>query len=379
MVPALLGGGPLFSTHKPTSGLHTPDRHSFFRYLKRVYDTGFRQGTLTAELEERLAYSHGTKHCVTFCNGLWAIITCMYSLAVPGKDEVIMPSFTYRRMGDAAEWAWLTPHYCDIDKKLVACPVTIEPCINKNTGLILITQPMINCVPYGSLQAIARYYNIPIMFDSVEVGWGGFHDGRLVGSFGNAECFSLHASKLINGFEGGYVTTNDSALAKTLTKRRQERNQLVMNETHAAMALANLDELDQYMKHNEENYKEYHFLLQTTLGLRVWEQRYFARCGYKNVVLEVEEDFPLTRDELLQVLNLENILARPYYPKPLHLRQTHYQTIYGSLPTTEWAKDRFILLPTGDFVSRRDVTDIGYFLRGIKDYADDIKTVLGRG
>ena len=55
--------------------------------------------------------------------------------------------------------------------------------------------------------------------DSVESAYE-VKDGKRVGSQALAEVFSMHASKLINGCEGGYVTTSNQDLYDQLKLTR---------------------------------------------------------------------------------------------------------------------------------------------------------------
>src|SRR6185437_7421804 len=89
---------------------------------------------------------------------------------------------------------------------------TARQCISEDTALIVGVHPIVNCCDAEGLETLSVETGIPLLFDSVESVYETINH-RKVGSFGLAECFSLHASKLLNGFEGGYVTTNNRSLA----------------------------------------------------------------------------------------------------------------------------------------------------------------------
>ena len=97
---ALFGGVPLFARPRSTSNLVRPDFEAFMRYSETMLAAGqyTNNGPLVRELEHRLASFHQTRHCVSFCNGFWALVLAMRELALPGRDEVVMPSLTYRRL-----------------------------------------------------------------------------------------------------------------------------------------------------------------------------------------------------------------------------------------------------------------------------------------
>ena len=92
--------------------------------------------------------------------------------------------------------------------------------------------------------------------------------GRMIGGFGDAEVFSFHATKFLNTFEGGAVTTNDDALAATIRLMRNfgfagfdnvthVGTNGKMNEICAAMGLTGLDDMDAIIAGNRQNYARY--------------------------------------------------------------------------------------------------------------------------
>lgn len=352
-----------------------PDIESFLGYSRRFYDEHrfTNNGPLVRLLEARLAELHQSEHCITFASGFWALVLAMHSLAVPGRSEVVLPSFTYRRMADLAWWARLVPRFCDVERETLAVSrATVEPCINKDTALLLGVHPIVNCCPADELEALAADHGLPLLFDAVESAYETY-GGRKVGTFGSAEVFSMHASKLLNGFEGGYVTTDDDELAGRLRYQRGfgfkglDNVEMLgvnskLNEVHAAMALAALDDLDAQVERNRARYWAYRDKLASVRGIRLVEFDEGERCGFKNIVVELLDDWPFTRQETLDALHAEGMLARPYYSPALHQKPASYRTEHGPLPVTEECEPRFLVLPSGARVSLDDVDLVVAFL-----------------
>ena len=379
---ALFGGSPLFERPRSTSSLAAPDFECFLTYSRVFYEARqfSNNGPLVKQLEQRLAQFHGTTHCVTFCSGFWALVLVIKCLALPGRREVLMPSLTYRRMGDVVSWAGLVPRFCEVDLRTLAVSAeTARPLVNEDTALLLGVHPIINCCDVAGLERLSEETGVPLFIDAVESVYETFQ-GRKVGSFGRAECFSLHASKLLNGFEGGYVTTNDACLAGRLVRMRgfgfytpdivQEFGMNAkLNEVHAAMALAGLDSLEVQVARNRGRYQAYRQVLAGLQGMRLVPFDESEQSGYKNILVELRDYWPLTRERTLDLLNAENVLARAYYAPPLHLRPTDYPTLSGPLPLTERLAERFMLLPCGHFVDENDIRRIGALLRFIHAHA----------
>ncbi len=383
---ALLGGSGLFERPRSTSNLLQPDFERFLAYSRVFFDHHqfTNNGPNVRLLEKRLAQFHGTAHCVTFCSGFWALAVAISALAREGKSEIVMPSLTYRRMNDIAAWVKLKPRFCEVDPATLAMtPATVEPCLNEQTAIILAVHPIVNCCDVEGLVALARQNNVPLLFDSVESVHESIAAGK-VGGFGDAEGFSLHACKLMNGFGGGYITTNDASLARELALRRGfgfEEVDLItvpgglnakLNEVHAAMALASLDGVEAQVGRNRERYDAYRAGLAAVAGIRLLEFDENHRTGYKNIVVELLDDWPLPRADTLAVLNAENILARAYYPQPLHRKPMDYPHIPADLPVTDALAQRFVNLPCGHLVSVDDIARIVETLAFIHRHAGAI-------
>ena len=159
---------------------------------------------------------HRAERCVTFANAFWGLSLAIRYLAIPGRSEVITPSLTYRRMGEIIASAGMVPRFCDVDPETLAqTEETTRQWINRDTALVLGAHPTVNCCDAAGLERLSAETGIPLLFDSVESAFE-TTKGRRVGTFGRAEGFSIHATKLINGFEGGYLVTNDHELADWL-------------------------------------------------------------------------------------------------------------------------------------------------------------------
>ncbi len=382
---AVFGGTPVFETIRSISNLVQPDIERFLGYSKQFYEAQqyTDHGVVEQMLERRLAEFHQVRHCVSFAGGFWGLVLSMKCLALPGRREVVMPSLTYRRLADIVAWAGLVPHFCEVDPQTLSITEeTAAPCINENTALILGVHPIVNCCDVDGLERLSARTGIPLLFDAVESVYETYR-GRKVGSSGRAECFSMQSSKLFNAFEGGYVTTNDAALAERLRDMRHFGLRadgtlddvgidVKQNEIHAAMALSAIDDVDAQVLRNRERYRAYQRLVPTVPDVRLVTFDETERCGYKNIVVELQDAWPVRRDRLLAILHAENMLSRPYYFPALHQKRTDYPTVAGDLRLTEQLAQRFLMLPCGHFVDESDVEAIASLLRLVHRHAAEI-------
>jgi dTDP-4-amino-4,6-dideoxygalactose transaminase len=383
---AIFGGPRQFETIVSTSNLVRPDVEAFLGYSRQFYDQKqyTNNGPMVRLLEARFADFHQAKHCLAVANGFWGIVLTIAGLALPGRSEVVMPSLTYRRLADIAAWTRLKPRFCEVDPKTLAVTAeTISACVTRETALILAPHPIVNCCDVERIAALGRDAGLPVVFDSVESVYETVAGGK-IGSFGDAECFSLHASKLINGFEGGYVTTNNDELAQRLKVMRgfgffghdnviEFGLNAKLNETHACMALASFDDLEDQVARNRNRYRRYQELLPSARGLRLLEFDETQKTSYKNIVVELTGDWPLSRAETVDILHAEGALARPYYEPPLHRKKMSYPHVPAVLPETDRLAELFLLLPCGHFVSEPDIDSLCGLLAFIGENASAIR------
>ncbi len=213
----------------------------------------------------------------------------------------------------------------------------------------------------------------------------------MIGSLGRAECFSFHATKVINSFEGGAVTTDDDELAETMRLMRNFGFQGKDNVTHvgsngkmseiaAAMGLTSLDAYDSFVAVNRRNYEAYSEHIGAIDGLNVFRHDGSRPHIFHYVVVEVDEAVcGLSRDELVEVLEAENVLARRYfYPgahrmEPYRSNQPQAHLVLGE---TESLSQRVMTLPNGSAVGEAEIRTIAGIVRRALDSKDQVRAAL---
>lgn len=368
----------LFTTPISTSNLREPEFDRLWQIVSAsLTQSGQLQtGTIVSKLEQELCRYHDAKYCVAFSTGFWALVAAVSSKAIPARNEVIIPSMTYRRLADVVFWTGNVPVFVDVQRKhLAISPAAVEAAICDQTSLILAVHPIVNCCDVNSLIAIAQRHAVPIVFDAVE----SVHEtvsGKRVGSFGVGEVFSFHASKLINGLEGGYVCTDDASLQQALIEFREgtsssenKNGQLslngILNDVHAAFALAELAEIDANVAHNREIYQAYCSRLSPACDLEIMKFDESQQTSFKNIVARVLPSFGKSRDELTSLLNERGVLARSHYYPALHTKSYQYPVRVCDTPVSDQCMLEFINLPCGSRVSVEDVHVVCDFLERI--------------
>jgi dTDP-4-amino-4,6-dideoxygalactose transaminase len=366
------------------------------RLLERINDLLDRKwltnnGLYVQELEQRIADLLGVKHCVAMCNGTVALEIAIRATGLTG--EVIVPSFTFVATVHALQWQEITPVFCDIDPDTYNIgPGQVERVVTPRTSGIIGVHLFGRPCDAEALSEIANRHNVKLIFDAAHA-FACSHKGRMIGNFGDAEVFSFHATKFLNTFEGGAVVTNDDELA---AKIRLMKNfglagydnvicigtNAKMSEVSAAMGLTGLESLDEFIAVNHRNYEEYKRQLAGIPGVQLMVYDETEESNYQCAVSEIDAVVTrVTRDQLIQILQAENILARRYFYPGCH-RMEPYRSSFPHagllLPETEKLVKRVLSLPTGTAVGTDEVDKICQIVRFVVDHGAEIRSRLSR-
>jgi dTDP-4-amino-4,6-dideoxygalactose transaminase len=387
---AVFGGEPAFREPLHVGRPEIGDRRALFARMERILDDRWltNGGPLLREFEERVAERLGVRHCVATCNGTAALEMAMTLLGLTG--EVIVPSFTFVATAHALRWRGLTPVFCDVDPRTHNLePASVEKCIGERTTGILGVHVWGRPCPVEALAALARLHDLHLFYDAAHA-FGTTCRGRTIGGFGRLEVLSFHATKILNTFEGGAIVTNDDDLAN------QARSMInfgfsdwdrtaglginaKMSEASAAMGLTGLESLDDVVAAHRRNYERYRERLADLPGLELVAYDERERSGYRHLVVEVDEAATgIGRDQLVEILHQENVLARRYfYPGCHRLEPYRTEAPRSDLPATEALCERVLSLPTGTAMSDGEIESVCDLLEFALSHATAVVDRLG--
>jgi len=375
---AVFGGAPAFAEKMHVGRPNIGNRE---RLLARINDLLDRRwltndGPYVQQFEKALADLLGVKHCIAMCNATVALEITIRAAGLSG--EVIIPSFTFIATAHALQWQKITPVFCDIDpRNHMIDPGRVEELITPRTSGIIGVHLWGQPCDTEALAEIANRHKLRLMFDAAH-GLACSHNGRMLGSFGEAEVFSFHATKFFNTFEGGAVTTNDDELAARIRLMKNfgfsgYDNVIYigingkMSELSAVMGLTGLESLDDFVSVNRRNYQQYQTEMASVPGVKMLSFDEREQSNYQYIVLEVDESITrVSRDQLLKILWAENVIARRYFYPGCH-RMEPYRSYFPQarllLPETEELVKRVLVLPTGTAVGVEQIAAIGQVMR----------------
>ncbi len=374
---AILGSAPAFAQQLHVGRPNIGNRERFLARMNDILDRRWlsNRGEYVIELEQRICERVGVRNCVLVCNGTIGLELLIRALGLRG--EVIVPSFTFVATAHALQWQEITPVFADIDARTHCLdPRSVESVITPRTTGIIGVHVWGRPCPIDALTAIARRRNLQLIFDAAHA-FSCSSGERMIGTFGEAEVFSFHATKLVNTFEGGAIVTDNDELAEKLRLMQNfgfaGYDRVIylgingkMSEVSAAMGLTNLECLEEIIACNRANYQAYEEHLGGLKGVRLLAGDEGHRWNYQYVVTTVSDEAALTRDELVQVLHAENVMARRYFHPGVH-RMEPYRSYFPHahllLPATEQVCREVLVLPTGTAVDGEDIARVCGIIR----------------
>lgn len=106
--------------------------------------------------------------------------------------------------------------FCDINEDDFTIDANkIESLITEKTSAIVPVHVYGNICDVEAIQKIAEKYNLKVIYDAAHT-FGEKYKGQGIGSFGDASCFSFHATKVFNTIEGGAVCFKDKSIGEKI-------------------------------------------------------------------------------------------------------------------------------------------------------------------
>lgn len=299
--------------------------------IEAVLDSGrFLQGPFVERFERKWAEIVGVDHAIAVTNGTVAIQLALNAIGLEPGDEVIVPSLTFGSTATAVVHQAGIPVFADIDRDLYTIDHTdLERCLTDRTKAIVPVHMYGHPAEMDEIIAFADTHDLSVIEDAAQA-HGAKYKGDVVGSIGDAGCFSFYATKNITTGEGGVITTDNPHLAERLRTLRNHgmsgRDKHVtlgynyrMSELNGAIGAAQVEKLPEFNKKRRE-ISEYLFEeLADIEWLNAATVREYVDHAYFWAPFEVATDqLGLTGKEVWNELRNRGIETRHRYITPLY-------------------------------------------------------------
>jgi dTDP-4-amino-4,6-dideoxygalactose transaminase len=330
------------------------------------------QGPRVAAFEEGFAQYVGATHACAVSNCTTALHLALHALGVGPGDEVVTVSHSFIATANVVVYCGAKPVFVDIDPRTFNIdPGKLEAAITPRTRAIMPVHQMGMPCDLAAVLAVAGRHGLPVVEDAacaigsqvrVDDRWE-----RIGRPHGTVACFSFHPRKIVTTGDGGMLTTRDPALDAKFRLLRQhamsvpdtirhgaksvifEEYPLVgfnyrMTDIQAAVGAVQLRRLPGILARRVELAERYTRALVGIPGLVPPHVPGYARTNYQGYAVRVTPQFPLSRNELMQMLLDRRVSTRR------GIMNAHQEAAYAAagpyhLPASEAARDGVLLLP----------------------------------
>jgi len=355
---------------KPT----LPSFEEYTSLIKKIWDNRWltNSGPLHEQLQNDLAaYLNLTKENIAlFTNGHQALEATIHAVNLPKGGEVITTPYTFASTTHAIVRSGLTPVFCDISYEDYNIDVTkIEELITEKTSAILPVHVYGTPCNVDKIQEIADWHGLKVIYDAAHA-FGVTLNGRALCSFGDASMLSFHATKVFNTVEGGAIISRHAEVAAAADRYKnfgmegqedfmEAGTNAKMSEFHAAMGICNLQHIEESIAARKKVCEAYDAALRGVAGLKILKRAEGVVSNYAYYPILVEDAFPLSRDELAEVLREQGIFSRKYF-YPIVTEFSCYKGMYpfAEDSVAKYVSERILCLPLYDTMTDGDVDDI---------------------
>ncbi len=333
--------------------------------------SGLGAGPEVSAFEKKFADFADAKHAVAVNTGTAALHSAVIAVGVKQGDEVILPSFTFVATAEAVVLAGAKPVFVDIAPKTYnLSPSAVEKAVTKKTKAIMPVDLYGFSADMKPLKEIAAKNGLALVEDAAQA-HGTTYEKKPAGSFADAACWSLYASKNMTTGEGGVVTTNNDQIAETLRMIRTHGEKAKyaslmlgtnyrMSEIQAAIGNVQMQKLPSFIAKRRENAQQLTKMLKKNDKLVLpFESKDMLHSWYLYTarLKDATED---ERNHLVDELKKKGIGSEVYYINPVH-QMPFYRENFGSakLPQTEKASKQVFSLPIHPGVTDEQACFIG--------------------
>lgn len=261
---------------------------------KKYVDNALEQGWVSTggayikKLEENMAKFLKIENVAACQSGTSALHLALVEAGVKTGDVVIVPTLTFIAAVNPVRYQFATPVFMDCDDSFCMDPVKLkrfceEECIFENGCLkyngqivkaLIVVHVFGNMADMVSIMDIAHKYGIKVIEDATEAlgtyYTEGKYAGKYAGTIGDFGAYSFNGNKIITTGGGGAVTARNIEVVDHMrylsTQAKDDPHYYIhdeigfnyrMTNLQAALGVAQMEELPEFIKRKQKNYDTY--------------------------------------------------------------------------------------------------------------------------
>jgi|SRR5579871_1175114 len=319
---------------------------------------------------------------VALSSGTAGLIFALAGLGVKPGEKVILPSFTFVATAQAILCVGGVPLFAEVGDDLTLSPADVAQLLAQHDDVAAVIGVHMYGLPARAAElerivaeaSVRRGRKIALIFDGAHA-FGSSIGGRRVGTFGDAEVFSLSVTKVMVSVEGGLVSTKSPELIAAI---RCMRNYGIhsnynattiglngkMSEFHAIVGLHNLRRVDQMLAERQQKARWLRDQIETQTPFRVSCWPSHVVHTFKDFTILLPPDAEMQREKLMQFLAERGIETRAYFYPPVHEQDYFRRWADRALPATEKLARLVVTLPFFTSITEAEMT---YMVESLKE------------
>nr|WP_145547545.1 DegT/DnrJ/EryC1/StrS family aminotransferase [Variovorax boronicumulans] len=302
-----------------------PPLEDFIPYLEKIWSSRIltNNGPFHQQFEHALCEYLGVAHISLFANCTIGLVTALQALRITG--EVITTPYSFVATAHSLLWNGIKPVFVDVDPQTLNLdPDKIEAAITPQTTAIMPVHCYGHPCDVKRIEQIADNYGLKVIYDAAHA-FGVRCEDASVLQYGDLSVLSFHATKVFTTFEGGAIISPDAKTKKRIDHLKNfgfvDEVTVVapgingkMSEVNAAMGLLQLKHIDAALEKRRVIDAMYREGLASVKGVRCVDDAGESRANHAYFPIMVEHPvYPMSRDQLYQVLKERGIYARRYF------------------------------------------------------------------
>jgi Predicted pyridoxal phosphate-dependent enzyme apparently involved in regulation of cell wall biogenesis len=346
-------------------------------------------GSYIEEFEKKIANYLEIEEAIACQSGTAALHLALIQSGVCSGDEVIVPTLTFIAAVNPVKYCNAYPVLMDCDDSLTLdveklkdfcetkCDFINGILINKNTTrkikAIIVVHVFGNIANMPMIMEIARRYNLKVIEDATEALGSyyieGIYNGKFAGTIGDFGAYSFNGNKIITTGGGGMIVaqnTDDLKKIKYLsTQAKDDSLHYIHNEIgynyrmtnlQAALGVAQLEKLEEFIEIKKNNYNLYKELLSDMTEVSILNFNKSTRPNYWFYALKLEND-NMNRDEVIKKLSQKKIQTRPIWGL-INEQKPYIATESYKIEKAYYYYNRVINIPCSSNLKQEEVIEV---------------------
>lgn len=261
---------------------------------KKYVDDALEQGWVSTggayitKLEKNMEEFLHTENVAACQSGTAALHLSLIEAGVKPGDVVIVPPLTFIAAVNPVKYQFAVPVFLDCDDSFCMDPIKLQnfceqECTyvdnkllykGRHVKALVVVHVFGNLADMPAIMKIAGHYGIKVIEDATEALGSryaeGEYAGKYAGTIGDFGAFSFNGNKIITTGGGGAVTAKNTAMVDHMrylsTQAKDDPHYYIhheigynyrMTNLQAALGVAQMEELPEFIRRKNENYKKY--------------------------------------------------------------------------------------------------------------------------